>query len=442
MIRQFALAAFFSAVSAGAQAHWTRLYPAASPSARSYASMCFHGASGRTILFGGNGGGSFGDTWAFDGTSWAPRASGPSPRSGSGMAYDEARGVLVMFGGSPYSDETWEWNGTSWTLRSTPVRPLARHNCAMAYDRVRQVTVLFGGYASGIQYAGDTWEWNGVDWQDVSPVTSPAARAGARAAFDPTLGGVLLFGGNASGQPPMTHTWRWDGIAWQQLLPPNMPPWRVSHGMVADVSRRRVVLFGGDPYDPFAWEWDGQTWEMRVLASPSPRTEVTMAYDSVRRQVVLFGGSYSSSKFNDTWIYATDDPATFETIGAGCLGTTGTPELHHAPYSLPWTGDTFDIRCLLVPSNTPVIFATGFEAPAPVALDPFGMPGCEAHVTVLETQFTLSDPTGTAHWSLAIPNAPALAGVELAQQALVVDPPVNAAGAVVSTAVKFTIGIR
>jgi hypothetical protein len=43
-----------------------------------------------------------GDTWTFDGSSWArnvPSLGGPSGRQGSTMAYEPSTGKVVMFGG-------------------------------------------------------------------------------------------------------------------------------------------------------------------------------------------------------------------------------------------------------------------------------------------------------------------------------------------------------
>ena len=195
------------------------------------------------------------------------------------------------------------------------------------------------------------------------------------------------------------------------------------------------------PADPYAWEWDGTNWELRVLASPTARPYAAMAYDTARRQAVMFGGG-TSSLFADTWIYGTDQPAEFETIGAGCPGTVGTAELTNEPYSLPWIGDTFTTTVAPLPAGAVTFFATGFEAPSPTVLAPFGMPGCALFVTVLETRLEIASPAGRAQWSLSIPYTVGLAGVEIAQQCAALDPGANATGLVMSSAGRFTLGIR
>src|SRR5262249_5984052 len=70
--------------------------------------------------------------------SWT-RVPLPEARTGAAMAYDSGRGVLVAFGGRTSNNkrlnDTWEWNGTAWALRAT-VGPQPRVT-AMAYDASR-----------------------------------------------------------------------------------------------------------------------------------------------------------------------------------------------------------------------------------------------------------------------------------------------------------------
>ena len=64
-----------------------------------------------------------GDTWTFDGASWAQvSATGPSPRWAATAA--TVNGKVVLFGGqrvtsgeTPLGD-TWTWDGTTWTQQA------------------------------------------------------------------------------------------------------------------------------------------------------------------------------------------------------------------------------------------------------------------------------------------------------------------------------------
>ena len=82
--------------------------------------------------------------------------------------------------------------------------------------------------------------------------------------------------------------------------------------MAYDIVRRRVVLFGGADAGSVrgdTWEWDGRNWMRVSLTGPSPRTFAVMTYDSVRRRVILFGGNRvlfgrdrSDNRYlDDTW---------------------------------------------------------------------------------------------------------------------------------------------
>ncbi|MFO1077818.1 MAG: kelch repeat-containing protein [Planctomycetota bacterium] len=439
-IRVAAFSAFSLTTALSAQAHWTRHYPAQSPVPRLSHAMAFDPVGNGVMLFGGLNSNQFvyGDTWRFQSGVWSQYVGvGPSARFGHGMVCDAVRSVVVLFGGTTGSgseQDTWEWNGNSWSQRGSVHRPPSRSGPAMAYDRSRMVTVLFGGSAMG-----DTWEWNGLDWVQRTVPVAPPIRSGAAMAFDPVGGGVILFGGSYA--TALDDTWRWDGASWQEILLANPPYARSSHVMVTDFARQRIVMFGGLQWDPNTWEWDGTTWSAHALLGPIPRLNSAAAYDPVQREALLYGGG-SGSGYADTWTYGTDTPALFETIGLGCAGSAGTPLLANAPYSLPWLGDMFTTRVAPVPANGALLFATGFEAPAPVSLAPYGMPGCDFAVQIAETRLAFATAAGSADWSLAIPNSAGLAGVAIAQQVLVLDPGANAAGAVVSSAGRFIIGIR
>jgi hypothetical protein len=82
--------------------------------------------------------------------------------------------------------------------------------------------------------------------------------------------------------------------------------------MTYDNARGVMVLFGGlgssGPLND-TWEYDGTNWQqVTTTQSPSPRTEMSIIYDSQRSKVVLFGGGYwsggSLTVFRETWEYA------------------------------------------------------------------------------------------------------------------------------------------
>jgi hypothetical protein len=70
------------------------------------------------------------------------------------------------------------------------------------------------------------------------------------------------------------------------------------------------------------WEWDGQAWVDLTPFSTPARRRMAMAYDEVRRNVVVFGGSTSgggTSNETRTW-----DGSQWTVIGNGPdLGAIG-----------------------------------------------------------------------------------------------------------------------
>jgi hypothetical protein len=77
--------------------------------------------------------------------------------------------------------------------------------------------------------------------------------------------------------------------------------------MAYDPVRKVMVMFGGvDTTTPFdeTWEYDGTDWALQSpAASPGGRNIPGMVYDSDREVMVLFGGQSLVSVLNDTWEY-------------------------------------------------------------------------------------------------------------------------------------------
>lgn len=384
--------------------NWTRV-ATTGPSSRSGAAMAYDSLRGRTVLFGGRGSSPTfkGDTWEWDGRSWTQVADkGPSGRWEHAMAYDSARGCVVLFGGYNYSaggscEQTWEWDGTKWM--QIPVKgPYCRHNHAMAYDSARGRIILFGGVPN--TYERDMWEYLVLDecgysihptsreisaaeqsghtiavatasdcaWTAASDVpwititngnsgsgdgtvtynvsanlnnatrygtitaagqihavtqqgkntingvwtlvstTGPAEREGHAMVFDNTSKQTLLFGGLSNEYISeivfYDDTWTWNGTMWNRMAVSG-PSGRAYHTMARDSARGKIVLFGGldENFESLTdtWEWNGMSWTQAATVGPSPGDNYTMAYDGERGQIVLFGGQGESGFLNETW---------------------------------------------------------------------------------------------------------------------------------------------
>ena len=248
----------------------------------------------KVVFFGGDGPwGRFADTCEWTGQGWRRVANEAPVRSWeTSMVHDVARGETLLFQGLiglwPVGPFTWTWDGERWRERTPAVEPPARDSFALTYDSRRERVVLFGGYDLE-RYYDDTWEWDGTTWVERQPTVRPAAGPGWVMAYDPERGCAVM---NSRDQ-----TWEWDGVDWRQRTSSVTPGRRVYHEMAWDGVRKAVLLFGG-AVDDDTWAWDGAEWQRLAPATrPPARNRHSMVWDDARRRVVLYGGS----GFTDTW---------------------------------------------------------------------------------------------------------------------------------------------
>ncbi len=88
-------------------------------------------------------------------------------------------------------------------------------------------------------------------------------------------------------------------IQWKQIDKPQggAPEQRQGHSMCYDEIRQKVVLFGGFESEPRVMhdetlEWDGREWVeigMDPYNRPLKRFLSAMAYDPIRKKIVLYG---------------------------------------------------------------------------------------------------------------------------------------------------------
>lgn len=302
------------------------------------------------LAFGGIalGAGQAGNTFLWQTTprfAWTPITVQPQPstRLDPLLATDTVRGRIVLFGGrdpsGPAMADTWEWNGQTWTARATA--PAGRWAAGFTWDARRHVCVLHGGTDGATTFA-DTWEWNGSGWTQRASSARP--RQGHQLFFDPTREQVLAWGGDSwRSQQGMAA---WDGVQWS-ALPSASPLPRTSMSVATDTHRGRLVLFGGvaDGIDrDDTWEWDGVQWLLQQpLHRPPPRTAAAMAYDPLRQRTVVYGGRSSTGYpwHTDTWEWDGHD----WTLVAPAFGVPGL---------------VFDVRLAFSPSSGGLVLVNGW----------------------------------------------------------------------------------
>jgi len=198
----------------------------------------------------------------------------------------------------------------TWDLLAPPDAPAARLNMAMAQFSHSGQAILYGG-AWNATISAETWLWNGSSWTLLQPANNPGMLSGHAMAYDEARGQIVLFGGESGETYGGTNrTWVWDGNNWRQMQPAVSPPARFGHAMAYDSVSKTVVLFGGtgdygDTND--TWTWDGANWtQLPSSASPLARSGHAMAFDATRGEIVLFGGFHYEGTpiwFSDTWVW-------------------------------------------------------------------------------------------------------------------------------------------
>ena len=269
------------------------------------------------------------DTWTWAGSSWTQTlTSGPVGRRSAAAAYDANRQETVLFGGlsggaQPPSGETWIFKSTptpGWTQVcnascTAGEKPIPVHSHAMTYDSGLKRVLLFGGNTGTSPTSNQMWEWNGATTKWIPRCNSgacaaskPPPSAGHAMAYDANLGKTVLFGGYV-GPAESQATYTYDSTTNLWSNPSNSGPGaRQGHTMTYNSGRKRVVLYGGKPgpvagrYDD-TWQWNGTAWGLlNPIGAPTARERSAMAYDSVRKEVVLFSGNINGVNPSDTHV--------------------------------------------------------------------------------------------------------------------------------------------
>jgi hypothetical protein len=142
----------------------------------------------------------------------------------------------------------------------------------------------------------------GTGWT-VGATTGPFGRVATHLAYDPDRMVVTLFGGQDATTARYGDTWEWNGTTWTPRA--GGPPARSGAGFAYDRLRGEAVLVGGSGEGGAlgdTWVWDGLSWTERPVAGPPARSSTRMVYDRARGRMVLFGGQSGIGTFlNDTW---------------------------------------------------------------------------------------------------------------------------------------------
>lgn len=187
---------------------------------------------------------------------------------------------------------------------ATDSSPSERYGAAMAYDEANGRLILFGGseWNAGVFY-DDTWAYNysSNEWVELSPAVRPPPRFNPGVAYIPDRQAILIFGGYKPPERNLGDTWLFDvkTDTWRELEPSNSPTPRSNMGMAYDAKNGRVILFGGSsnseyPHsDTWVYDFESNSWtEMHPAVSPKPQYGVGMVYDSLNERILLLEGHW------------------------------------------------------------------------------------------------------------------------------------------------------
>jgi galactose oxidase-like protein len=179
------------------------------PPARTDAAMAYDAADGTVVLFGGEGkSGSYGDTWIWNGSTWAEAHPSTSPPalSGAQMTYDPVSHDILLVGGQHLTDgplggtvcEATGSSGSGSASGSTgSTKWIPPSNAQPAIAPVPSGTLTVPLTSTGCEFTDTansaTWLWNGSDWSKAAATTPAIGYGEWNLATDPVSGRALLL---------------------------------------------------------------------------------------------------------------------------------------------------------------------------------------------------------------------------------------------------------
>jgi hypothetical protein len=229
---------------------------------------------------------------------WSAGTLAMPVRRSPAMAYDPNRSTMVVFGGRgentvPLND-TWTLGSVGgWVLANPAAVPPARWGHGAAYDARRGRVAIFGGQYDlsesepGVNLLADLWEYDGSTWINRTPATTPSARTLPLMTYDAASGGIVVVGGFVGAGQSVNDLWLWDGVQqqWQQKA---SPPAGIRSGLAYEPVRRSVVLFGASA-TPRLSAWDGEqdVWREVPMAGEHPTAGGVMQWDATRERLAI-----------------------------------------------------------------------------------------------------------------------------------------------------------
>ena len=379
-------------LSLGGAPAWAELTPTGGPpAARGDHAAIYDPIGDRVVFFGGRAPGKTDEVWGLSlaGTpAWndhTPAGAAPSARAEHTAIYDPAGERMVVFGGTDYESifsATHLSDAWALSLAGTPawgqlVAPspggLALHSAI--YRPASDQMLIFGGRSPGSGSTIHNWVWAyspsaTPSWSLLAPAGAPPSpRAGHSAIYDPVRDRMIVFGGQYGGGNDVWELTFSGTPTWNQLAPLGTPPGvRYQHSAIYDPAGDRMLVFGGwfDPsYYNDLWQLNlagTPTWTLLAPGGtvPAARSSHSAIYDPAGPRMLVFGGRSSTTTLGDLHTLSLSGMPTWSTLATSGTSPPATRE-HSAVY------DALRGRMVLVAG-------TGSVSNRPWALDLAGAP--------------------------------------------------------------------
>lgn len=333
---------------------WAMVTPATtSPPARYYHAAVWDPGNAQMLVFGGGDLGStwFNDLWAYQpaSNSWvhlSPTGGPPAGRVAPAATWDPDDAQMLVFGGSTSSarvNDLWAYRPAtnSWSELDLTTLPSARYAQTAIWDPGDAQMLVFGGYGP---YNNEVWAYRSGPggWRRLAPTGGPpAVRSNQSAVWDPGNAQMLMFGGYNGSVLDDLWAYRPASNSWSPLAPAGgSPAARYGHTAVWDPGDRQMLVFGGYNgallNDLWAYRPDTNSWVQLspVGGTPTARFDHTAIWDTVKNQMLVFGGAAKSGSgftyFNDLWVYRPGSNSWSQ------LAPTGGPPAGRSGHSAVW----------------------------------------------------------------------------------------------------------
>jgi hypothetical protein len=331
-------------------------------------------------------------------------------------------GTFTVAGSTPVTNVA-EWNGATWTpLGSLGGGSLFFQTGVRSLVELPNGQVVAGGFFPAIGGVGTFPEANFALWNGSTWASLPGLPGEVRDLAVMVDGSLIAFAGGAGSTVAR--------LVGSGFVPLNITP----AGKLLPLPNGDLVVAGVPML-----RWNGVA-ATPIAGSPSG---LISALALAQNGDILVGGSFTGSPTPLVHWFAvstTPCPAATSNVGAGCSGSGG-PNLL-VPQAPPWLGSTFAILATGMPAIGLAVGVRGLAlGSTPLSsIVPQSPAGCSLLVSQdLIDLYLLNN--GTARIEYALPNALALAGLQLHQQVVALE--LSASGLVQATstqAVTLTLG--